>query len=94
MSTAITPPPGWHPAPDGTEATWWWTGASRLPPRSERAVLRTITKLATATQVMVIVCGVLALVLVGVEAMGITALTSYLDGNTSAVETLHLYDWT
>ncbi|MFJ6428493.1 hypothetical protein [Microbacterium maritypicum] len=95
MSTAITPPPpGWYPASDGTETTWWWTGASRLPPRSERAVLRTITKLATATQVMVIVCGVLALVLVGVEAMGITALTSYLDGNTSAVETLHLYDWT
>lgn len=95
MSSAITPPPpGWYPAPDDTQATWWWNGTSWLRPRNEQATLRTITKLATATQVMVIVCGVLALVLVGVEAMGITAITSYLDGNTSAVQTLHLYDWT
>ncbi|WP_164743535.1 DUF4328 domain-containing protein [Microbacterium sulfonylureivorans] len=48
--------------------------------------------LAVATQVLLIVCGVMSIVTIGVETFGITSATAYLDGYTSAIDLINTYD--
>ena len=89
-------PAGWYPAPDGSSATWWWDGAQWTPPHPQPsqppATTNAIAKLATATQLLLIVCGVLSIATIGIEMFGITAITGYLNGNDSAVDSLSGYD--
>ncbi|MGI9825058.1 DUF4328 domain-containing protein [Agromyces sp. Marseille-Q5079] len=101
MTITPTPPPaGWYPAPDGSSATWWWDGARWTQPLDQlsRPVVPTdggtgaVSKLAMATQVLLIVCGVLSVATIGVETFGIGATTAFLDGRDSTVAMLDLYD--
>ncbi|HEY9308658.1 MAG TPA: DUF4328 domain-containing protein [Microbacterium sp.] len=97
MSTTPTSSPaGWYPAPDGSPATWWWDGARWTPPGSQPSQQPTttnaITKLATATQVLLAVCGLMSVITIGVETFGISAVTGYLNGHAAAIDLLNSYD--
>ena len=97
MSTVPTSPPaGWYPAPDGSGATWWWDGArwaqpgqfvTSQPPRTDG-----LRKLAVATQVLLIICGVMSLATIGLEIFGLGAVGIALDGNVAAFDLLTGYD--
>ena len=96
---SITPtssPAGWYPAPDGSSATWFWDGARWTPPGQQPGLhpvtTAGFTKMAVATQALLIVCGALSLVTVGVETLGISAATSYLNGQDAAIDLLGNYD--
>ncbi|MBW9092579.1 DUF4328 domain-containing protein [Microbacterium jejuense] len=95
-STPVPPPAGWYPAPDGSSTTWWWDGARWVGPEQESsrplAATKGIARLAAATQVLLIVCGVLSVATIGVEAFGISAITGFLTGNQSAIDLLDAYD--
>lgn len=94
--TPVPPPAGWYPAPDGSSTTWWWDGARWVRPEQESsqplAPSKGIVKLAVATQWLLIVCGVLSVATIGIEAFGISAVTGFLNGNQSAVDLLNGYD--
>lgn len=51
-----------------------------------------IAKLAMATQALLIVCVVMSVATIGVETVGIGAATSYLNGHTSAIDMIAMYD--
>lgn len=97
MTDTPTPPPaGWYPAPDGSSATWWWDGAAWSQPHDQAgqlpATTDAIAKLATATQVLLIVCGAMSVATIGIETFGISAATGFLSGSATDVGVLDLYD--
>lgn len=96
MTDTPTPTPaGWYPAPDGSPAKWWWDGTQWVQPQStgpDPTATSAIARLATATQVLLIVYGVVTVATVGVETFGISASTSFLDGNDADIAPLELYD--
>ncbi|MRG60116.1 DUF4328 domain-containing protein [Agromyces sp. CFH 90414] len=49
-------------------------------------------KLAFATQLLLIVCGVMSILTIGIELFGVSAATSYLGGSESAIVMIDLYD--
>jgi hypothetical protein len=96
--THVSPPPatpaaGWYPAPDGSPTTWWWDGTSWTHPRPQPSrATPAIGGLALATQILVIACGVVSLVTVGIETLGITGANWALDGGAAAIDLLNVYD--
>lgn len=97
MTSSPTPPPaGWYPAPDGSSATWWWDGARWTQPHhqpgQQAATTNDIAKLAMATQVLLIACGVLSVATIGIETFGISAVTGFLNGDNGAIGMLDVYD--
>lgn len=90
------PPAGWYPAPDGSSASWWWDGARWTQPHHQLSQQATrtdaIAKLAMTTQVLLIVCVVMSVATIGIETVGISATTSYLNGHTSAIDMIDMYD--
>jgi Domain of unknown function (DUF4328) len=97
MSTPTSPPAGWYPAPNGLSASWWWDGARWTPPGSQLgwqpATTTRLAKLAVATEALLIVCALMSLLTIAVETFGISSITVYLNGYTSAVGLLEFYDW-
>lgn len=95
-NTPVRPPAGWYPAPDGSSATWWWDGAQWAQPLNQPAyqpaMVNAIGKLATATKALLIVVGVFSLATIGVEAFGIAAASSYLNGDDVAADVFDSYD--
>ncbi|MFE6256289.1 DUF4328 domain-containing protein [Agromyces sp. NPDC057865] len=102
MTNTPTPPPaGWYPAPDGSSGTWWWDGAGWTQPDQQPSpqfaattASRGIAGLATATQVLLIVCAVMSVATIGIETFGIGAVTGYLNGDDSAIDMINAYDQT
>lgn len=97
MTNTPTPPPaGWYPAPDGSLATWWWDGARWTQPHhqpsQQPATTNAIARLAMATQVLLIVCGVMSVATIGIETFGISAVTGYLNGHNPAIDMINMYD--
>ncbi|MBM7830597.1 hypothetical protein JOE59_001302 [Agromyces cerinus] len=102
MTIAPTPPPaGWYPAPDGSSATWWWDGARWTQQQQQQqhhqsnqplATTNALARLAMATQVLLIVCGVMSVATIGIETFGISAVTNYLNGLNSAIGVFDMYD--
>lgn len=94
--TPTSPPAGWYPAPDGSSATWWWDGARWTQPHHRPSQLpattNAVAKLAMATQVLLIVCGVLSVATIGIETFGIGAATGFLNGDNGAIGMLDVYD--
>lgn len=100
--TPTSPPAGWYPATDGSGATWWWDGQRwaeppaqlqpRQPPAPSPATISGIAKVATATQVLLLVYGLTSLLTIGVELFGITAVTAFLNGQTLSTDMLDTYD--
>ena len=92
----IATPPGWYPAPDGSTTKWWWDGTRWVQPEQrtspDPAAIGAIAKLAKATQVLLITYGVVTICTLGIEAFGISAATSFLDGNDSTTDLLGVYD--
>ncbi|GAA2043135.1 hypothetical protein GCM10009819_32160 [Agromyces tropicus] len=54
--------------------------------------MQKLTKLASATQVLLIVCGALSAVIIATEAFGIGAITAYLSGDDAAIDSIWAYD--
>lgn len=96
MTITPTPPPaGWYPAPDGSPATWWWDGGQWAQPDhqlSQPESTNAVAKLAMATHVLLIVCGVMSVATIGMEMFGISAATGFLDGDNGAIGMLDAYD--
>lgn len=96
MSMPPTPPAGWYPAPDGSTAPWWWDGAQWTSPAphpvAQPMSTRRLAKLATATQVLLIVCAAASVLRIGIEVFGIGAVTNYLNGQFAAIDLLNTYD--
>jgi len=97
MTNTPTPAPaGWFPAPDGSSAMWWWDGAGWIEPRPEAspdpAATKSITRLAKATQVLLIVYGVVTVATIATETFGISATTRFLDGADVTTDLLVAYD--
>src|SRR5690349_5353102 len=97
MSTVPTSPPsGWYPAPDGSPTMWWWDGAQWTTPAPQVTTLEAdkvaLAKLAFSAQVLLVVCGVLSLVTIGLETFGFAAVSLALDGSISAFDLLTGYD--
>ena len=100
--TTTPPPAGWYPAIDGSNATWWWDGERWSQPPAQAqpqqvpvqnpAANAAIAKLATATQVLLIVCGVISVAIIGTEVFGIIAVGDFLAGGTSSIDMLDAYD--
>ena len=92
----IPTPAGWYPAPDGSPAKWWWDGTRWIQPQQQVnpgvPTINAIAKLAVATQILVIVYGVVTIGTIVNETMGIFAATSFLDGNEGAIDMLDAYD--
>ncbi|MFF2275747.1 DUF4328 domain-containing protein [Agromyces sp. NPDC058126] len=99
-NTPTSPAPGWYPAPDGSSQTWWWDGAgwtqpptqAQYQPEPSPAAINAIAKLATATQVLILVWVVTSVATIGVEIFGLTAVADYLSGIDTTVDRLDLYD--
>lgn len=95
-NTPTSTPAGWYPAPDGSSARWWWDGAKWTEPQQQPGrnpvATNAIAKLAMATQVLLIACGVMAVATIGVETLGISAATDFLGGNNAAIGMLDVYD--
>ncbi|GAA1768322.1 DUF4328 domain-containing protein [Agromyces humatus] len=94
MTNTPTPPSaGWHPAPDGSSATDGarWTQPHHEPSQ-QPATANAIAKLAMATQVLLIVCGVLSVTTIGIETFGISAVTGYLNDHNLAIDVFDVYD--
>jgi hypothetical protein len=69
------------------------TGRHEPPlPRQQPAMANAIAKLAMATQVFLMVCGVLSAATIGIEAFGISAVTSFLERPVATTEMLDVYD--
>lgn len=92
------PPAGWYPAPDGSQGSWWWDGSQWTQPGATTqtsaprpAFDGAIPKLAAVTQALLIACGALAAVIIGIEVLGFTAVTNVLDGDMSSVDLLNVY---
>ena len=62
-----------------------------LLPRQQPAT-NAIAKLAMATQVLLIVCGVMSLATIAIEMFGISAATGFLNGDNGAIGMLDVYD--
>ncbi|WP_167756834.1 DUF4328 domain-containing protein [Leifsonia flava] len=99
MTHTPTPPPlplGWHPAPDGSSAMWWWDGARWIQPQNEPSPAPTsavaIARLAIATQVLLVISAVTSVVTIGIETFGINAASRYLGGDESAIRMIDSYD--
>ena len=97
MTSIPTPPPaGWYPATDGSGATWWWDGTRWAQPQQSTGqgpvATSAIAKLATVTQVLLLVYGVTSVLTIGVELFGITAATAFLDGQATSTDMLDMYD--
>ncbi|QAY73068.1 DUF4328 domain-containing protein [Agromyces protaetiae] len=95
--TPTQPPAGWYPAPHGSQESWWWDGAKWVPPHAllpgaSATKAGAIAKLAVATQVLLIVCGVVAVANLATEAFGIAAVTSFLEGKSAALDLIGVYD--
>lgn len=95
-NTPTSTPAGWYPAPDGSSARWWWDGAKWTEPQQQPGrnpvATNAIAKLARATQVLLIACGVMAVATIGIETLGISAATDFLGGNNAAIGMLDVYD--
>ncbi|GAA1960681.1 DUF4328 domain-containing protein [Agromyces allii] len=93
-NTPTLSPAGWYPAPDGSATTWWWDGAtwSQQRPTPPPVSSPAIAKLALTTQVLLIVCGVLAVATIGLEAFGINAVANFLNGSDTTTDALDIYD--
>lgn len=87
---------GWYPAPDGSAQSWWWDGAQWMPPQLDVSPVPPIApgtvRLATVTQVLLIISAVLTLATFGVEAFGIATVNDYLGGNVGAASAIDAYD--
>lgn len=91
MST--TPPPPATPAAGSQPASH---GSPALPEQAGQpvAVTQPLAKLASATQVLLIVCGALSVVTIGTELFGIEAASAFLAGDDAALGSLEAYDQT
>lgn len=103
MTTTPTPPAaGWYPAPDGSPDPWWWDGAQwaapRTPPEAQAhypaqwTVVRAPVSLARATEALLIACGVLSILTIGVDLFGIVAAESLIGGNGAAYDLILTFD--
>ena len=99
MSTTPTPsspPAGWYPAPDGSAKPWWWDGSRwrMYAPTADPqpAPTKSLAKLATATQALLLACGVVSIATIGVELFGIVGVSSFFAGSLSAAGLLSAYD--
>jgi hypothetical protein len=63
-----------------------------LQARQQPASTNAMAKLAMATQVLLIVCGVMSVATIGIETFGISAATGFLNGNNAAIDMLDMYD--
>lgn len=98
MSTEpSTPPAGWYPSPDGGELRWWdgvqWTthhqSAVSAQPSGRSSAL---PRLAQATQVLLVGSILLAVLTIGVEVFGVTAINAYNGGSRAAIDLITAYD--
>jgi hypothetical protein len=105
MTTTPSPPAaGWYPAPDGSSDPWWWDGTQWAAPAAAPAavaqthypvqwtVMRAPVTLARVTQVLLIACGVLSILTIGVDLFGIVAAESFLGGSGAAYDLLVTFD--
>ena len=65
---------------------------SALLPGQPLVTTHAIAKLAMATQVLLIACGVMSVATIGIETFGISAATAFLTGDNSAIGMLDVYD--
>lgn len=97
MSMHTSPPAGWYPAPDRSSASWWWDGVRWAPPGhqfgGQPATTMRLAKLAVATEALLIVCGVMSVVTIGVQTFGISSITVYMNGYDSVIGLLESFDW-
>lgn len=95
-STPSSPPAGWYPAPDGSAQPWWWDGTRWSvygpTPGPHSLGTRGLARLATATQALLVACGIVTIATIGVEMFGIVAASSFLDGHQAAFGLLNAYD--
>ena len=75
---------------------WWWDGARWIQPQQETspnpAAANAISKLAQATQILLIAYGVVTLATIVVESFGISAANRFLEGADETVDLLEAYD--
>jgi hypothetical protein len=82
---STTPAAGSQPAPDA---------ASAQPEQAAQpaAATQALAKLASATQVLLLVCGALSVITIGTELFGIGAVSAYLAGDGAAISSIEAYD--
>jgi hypothetical protein len=83
-----TPPPSTTPAAGSQPAL----DATSAQPDQAAAPTPALAGMASATQVLLIVCGALSVVTIGTELSGIGAVSDYLAGDEAAIGSIEAYD--